>query len=262
MPTVAAAELAATTTSTTSQTGSRIRSRRRASRQAGPGADAGSLVTARAPVVPQEQLLEGRRLRSPGCRSRGSLSRPSRPPSAAVSTSKTKRCPDTSASCTPGRSREVGRRGDGELGLDVGAGQVPQLGQRPRLDRAAVPDDGDPVAQRLDLGEDVAGQQHGAAARAARPRCSRGTPPPSTGPGPRSARPGPAARRRRRARRPGRPSAGCPWSRCATFLVGSSSKRSSRSARRRGSSPPRSRPSRSITSPPVRFGHRLTSPGT
>ena len=50
----------------------------------------------------------------------------------------------------------------------------------------------------------------------------------------------------RERRRPARPSAGCPWSRCGAFFVGSSSKRSSSSARRVGSRPPRSRPSRSI----------------
>jgi hypothetical protein len=46
------------------------------------------------------------------------------------------------------------------------------------------------------------------------------------------------------------------------FFLGSSSKRSNRSARRRGLSPPRSRPSRSITSPPDRLRHSDTSPGT
>ena len=71
-----------------------------------------------------------------------------------------------------------------------------------------------------------------------------------------------AARRRRPAPPPGRPSAGCPWSSCGPSWSGRGSNRSTSSSRRRGSSPPRSRPSRSITSPPVRFGHRLTSPGT
>jgi hypothetical protein len=47
-----------------------------------------------------------------------------------------------------------------------------------------------------------------------------------------------------------------------TFLRGSRSKRSSSSARRWALSPPRIRPSRSMTSPPVRFGHSVTSPGT
>ena len=46
------------------------------------------------------------------------------------------------------------------------------------------------------------------------------------------------------------------------FLAGSRSNRSSRLARRLASRPPRSRPSRSITSPPVKFGHKVTSPGT
>ena len=37
-----------------------------------------------------------------------------------------------------------------------------QLVERAGLDRTTRPDDGDPVAQRLDLGEDVAGEQHAA----------------------------------------------------------------------------------------------------
>lgn len=41
------------------------------------------------------------------------------------------------------------------------AREVAQLGQRPGLDDATLPDDAHPVTQRLDLGEDVAGQQHG-----------------------------------------------------------------------------------------------------
>ena len=53
-----------------------------------------------------------------------------------------------------------------------------------------------------------------------------------------------------------------PFEYVRAFFVGSSSNRSSRSARRRSSSPPRSRPSRSMISPPERFGHRSTSPGT
>ena len=46
------------------------------------------------------------------------------------------------------------------------------------------------------------------------------------------------------------------------FFTGSSSNRSSSSSRRRRSRSPRSRPSRSITSPPVSWGQRFTSPGT
>ena len=42
-----------------------------------------------------------------------------------------------------------------------GARQVAQLGERPGLDRPAGADDAHPVAQRLDLGEDVAREQHG-----------------------------------------------------------------------------------------------------
>jgi hypothetical protein len=53
-----------------------------------------------------------------------------------------------------------------QLGLDGGTGQVAQVGERAGLHGPTVTDDGEPVAQRLDLGQDVAGQQHGAAAAA------------------------------------------------------------------------------------------------
>ena len=46
--------------------------------------------------------------------------------------------------------------------------QVAELGEAPRLDRAAEPDDRDAIAERLDLGQDVAGEKH-RAARAAAP---------------------------------------------------------------------------------------------
>ena len=68
-------------------------------------------------------------------------------------------------------------------------------------------------AERLDLAEDVAGEQHRAALAAQLLHARCGRPPPSAGPARTSARRAGAARRRRRARRRGRPSAGCPWSR-------------------------------------------------
>ena len=37
---------------------------------------------------------------------------------------------------------------------------MPELGQRTGLDRLSQPDDRDPVAESLDLGQDVAGQEH------------------------------------------------------------------------------------------------------
>ena len=197
------------------------------------------------PVVPQEQLLEGRRLADQAAHADAG-----QPPQQGVERVgvdvEAQRCRRRCRSCTPGSAARPSG-GAGELGLRStvrvrcrSSVSVPVSTVRPsRMMRH-------PVAQRLDLGQDVAGQQHRAAPRALLARCTPGTPPPSAGPGPRSARPAAAARRRRRARRPGRPSAGCPWSRRGAFLVGSSSKRSSRSARRRGSSPPRSRPSRSI----------------
>ena len=46
------------------------------------------------------------------------------------------------------------------FGLDGGARQVPHRVQRAALDGPARPDDGHPLAQRLGLGQDVAGQQH------------------------------------------------------------------------------------------------------
>ena len=51
--------------------------------------------------------------------------------------------------------------------LDPLPPQVPQVGQRPGFDGAAGPDDRHPVRQPLDLGEHVAGQQHGAPVRTA-----------------------------------------------------------------------------------------------
>ena len=63
----------------------------------------------------------------------------------------------------PGEPVEPGQRPH-RLGGHRGAGQVPQLGQRPGLDPAPGPDDAHPVAQPLDLGEDVAGEQHRAPA--------------------------------------------------------------------------------------------------
>ena len=60
---------------------------------------------------------------------------------------------------------EPGEAVDGLVGLDDDrrAGEVPQLVERAGLDRAPGPDDPHAMAERLDLGEDVAGQQHGAA---------------------------------------------------------------------------------------------------
>ena len=71
----------------------------------------------------------------------------------------------------PGQRLDLRRvDGVGQRRADRRPGQVAQLGQRAGLDGAAVADDAHPVAQRLDLGEDVAGQQHGAARP---PRSSR-----------------------------------------------------------------------------------------
>ena len=69
-----------------------------------------------------------------------------------------------------GRAPRAGRRGRSAAGparRDRRAGQVAQLGQRAGLDAPARADDADPVAEPLDLGEDVARQQHGRAAAVA-----------------------------------------------------------------------------------------------
>lgn len=64
-------------------------------------------------------------------------------------------------------SRQRGERSRRLSGdeLDGRPGQVPQLLERTALHDPALPDDRDPVGQRFDLGEDVAGQQHRAARR-------------------------------------------------------------------------------------------------
>ena len=84
------------------------------------------------------------------------------PFTASLSTVNLARPSDTVRSCAPGMAS-----GD-VVGVErhLGAGEVPQLRERARLDDLAGADDADPVAQQLDLGEDVAGEQHGRARRA------------------------------------------------------------------------------------------------
>ena len=138
-----------------------------------------------------------------------------------------------------------------------------QVGQGAGLDRAAVPDDGDPVAERLDLGQDVAGQQHGAVAAAhlladhlAEHRLHQ-----------RVQAGGRLVEQQqldvggeRGDQRHLLPVAlGVGAALLARVEV------EALAAGRRGaagSRPPRIRPSRSITSPPDRLGHSVTSPGT
>ena len=135
----------------------------------------------------------------------------------------------SSRPCTPGMSVEALGRPLG-LGDDRGAGELAQRVERPGLHGRAGPDDAHPVAQRLDLGEDVARQQHRAALvahlldAALEHRLHQ--------------RVEPRGRlvedqqlgRRRRARPPAPPSGGCPSSRCGPAWSGRA--RTARSARR------------------------------
>ncbi len=50
----------------------------------------------------------------------------------------------------------------GGFGTDLEAAEVPQFGQRAAVHRPAGPDQGDPIAEGLDLGQDVTRQQDGA----------------------------------------------------------------------------------------------------
>ena len=168
------------------------------------------------------------RLRTPpwvSCRSDRLEPRP-------VSTSNARPVPVDLQVVHAGRARSPSRRCAVSPSIEVrvrwrSSASVPVSTVRPGAD------DAHPVAQRLDLGEDVAGQQDGSPAARAPRGCSPGTRPPSAGRARRSARRGSAARRRRRAPRPAPPSAGCPSSRRGPSCVGSSSKRSSSSSRRR-----------------------------
>ena len=65
-------------------------------------------------------------------------------------------------------ARQLGQRRGGpvEGDLDRLRAEVAQLGQRPLLDEAAVAQDADAIAERLDLAEDVRGQEDGLAALA------------------------------------------------------------------------------------------------
>ena len=58
--------------------------------------------------------------------------------------------------------RGVGRAGDG--GVHGGAREVAQLGEGSGVQALPVADDRDAVHERLDLAQDVAGEQHGGAA--------------------------------------------------------------------------------------------------
>src|ERR1035441_526538 len=58
-----------------------------------------------------------------------------------------------------GNPREVGHRAV-EGGLHGERGEVPHLGQGPHVDEDSVAQDAHPVAESLDLRENVAGQEH------------------------------------------------------------------------------------------------------
>ena len=70
---------------------------------------------------------------------------------------------DASEVVHPGQVARVPAARGAVLDGDRRTGEVAQLGEGAGLHGPAVADDRHPVAERLDLGEDVAGQQHGAA---------------------------------------------------------------------------------------------------
>ena len=153
--------------------GSRSRSRRRISRTSGAGAAADARSRPRrqrlaarrvVAVVAQEELLERRRVADQRADAEPAQQCRAASPRWSVSTSK--RDPavlDSTASCTPGSaSRPVARAARSRPRSTVRV-RWRSSASVPRLDGAAGADDAHPVAQRLDLGEDVAGQQHRAA---------------------------------------------------------------------------------------------------
>ena len=88
-----------------------------------------------------------------------------------------------------GQSRQPRRRA-GQFGIDGGAGQMAQVGEGPALNGPPRPDDRHPVTERLDLAQDVAGQQHRGPVVPQFLDTPPGRPLPSAGPGPPSAHPG------------------------------------------------------------------------
>ena len=85
-------------------------------------------------------------------------------PTRAVSTVNATRDPSVGEVLDAGDALEQrDRRRVGEDGVDAGAAEVAHVGERAGLDGAAGADDADAVGERLDLAEDVAGEQHGAA---------------------------------------------------------------------------------------------------
>ena len=136
-----------------------------------------------------------------------------------------------------------------------------QVGHGPAFDDAPGPHDADPIAQRLHLGQDVARQQDRPSRSGDPPRCTTGTRLPSADRDRQWARRGSRVRRPRPGRRPEQPSGDSPSSRSGPSWWDPGRSAASSCSFLARSSPPRSRPSRSITSPPVRLGQSVTSPG-
>ena len=91
-------------------------------------------------------------------------SRASTSPTRAVSTVKVDSGPVGGEVLDAGDALEQrDRRRVGEDGVDAGAAEVAHVGEGAGLDGAAGADDAHVVGEGLDLAEDVAGEQHGAA---------------------------------------------------------------------------------------------------
>ena len=157
---------------------------------------------------------------------------------------------------------ELDRRCVREDRVHAGAAEVAHVGEGARLDGAAEADDAHLVGEGLDLAEDVAGEQHGAAlaAQLLHDAAEDGIH--------QRVQPG-----RRLVEEEQLDVGGERGDEgdllpvalgVGAALLGRVELEPLDERRRDGatSMPPRSRPSRSMTSPPVRLGQRLTSPGT
>ena len=202
---------------------------------------ASALASRSVAVVAQEQLLERRRLAGEGPHAGGLERVEGRVQPRRCRPGTATRLPSITRSCTAAGRARPRAASPARRAIDVRvrwrrSARVPDSTQRPGAD------DADPVAQPLDLGQDVAAQQHGVAVVAESVDVLL-----EDGLHQRVEARGRLVEHEqldvaRTARRPAPPSAGCPWSSCGPSWSGRA--RTARSARRArfSSSPPRSRP--------------------